>query len=142
MSDVVSFLGRDFAVADQVSTLALMRFAKLAQGGMDAESMEGLAAMYDLLEQCIAPEDWPAFGRLADQQRAQADDLFDVVTRVLPLIAARPTGRPSDSSDGPQEPNAPSADDSSSRVITRLERQGRPDLALMVARAQDSRASA
>jgi hypothetical protein len=138
----VEFLGERFQIAEQVSTLALMRFAKVASAGVDANDMDGLAAMYDLLEQCIDPTQWHAFQAHADRKRAQADDLLELVREVMPRIAARPTGRPSDSSDGPSAPSEPSVGDSSSRVIARLERQGRPDLALMVDQARASRASA
>lgn len=138
----VEFLGERFRIADKVSSLALMRFAKVASTGVDADDMEGLAALYDVLEQCIDPGQWSAFQKHADRQRAQSDDLLELVKEVLPRIAARPTGRPSDSSDGPPMPNGLFADDSSSRVITRLEARGRPDLALMVHQAQASRASA
>lgn len=138
----VEFLGERFRIADQVSSLALMRFAKVASSGVDADDMEGLAALYDVLEQCIDPGQWAAFQKHADRKRAQSDDLLELVKEVLPRIAARPTGRPSDSSDGPPTQNAHSAGDSSSRVITRLEGRGRPDLALMVQQAQDSRVSA
>ena len=138
----VTFLGETFAIAEQVSHLALMRFAKVASSGVDADDMEGLAALYDVLGQCIDPKDWRAFQKHADDMRAQSDDLLGVMQEVLPRIAARPTGRPSDSSGGPSVPSEPSVGDSSSRVITRLEARGRPDLALMVDQAQASRASA
>lgn len=142
MSETVEFLGREFALADRVSNLAVMRFAKVASQGVDSDDMAGLAAMYDLLEQCIDPGQWHAFEAHADKERAQSDDLLELLQEVLPRIANRPTGRPSDSSDGPVSSNESSAGDSSSRVIARLERQGRPDLALMVDQARASRASA
>lgn len=140
--ETVAFLGEEFRLADQVSTLALMRFAKVASTGVSADDMEGLAALYDVLEQCIDPEQWSAFQKHADRKRAQSDELLAVVQEALPRIAARPTGRPSDSSDGPQTVSEPSADGSSLRVIHRLEERGRPDLALMVDQAQHSRVSA
>lgn len=142
MSDHVTFLGEQFTIADRVSSLAVMRFAKVASSDVDGDDMEGLAAMYDLLEQCIDPAQWRAFQAHADKQRAQSDDLLQLIQEVLPRIAARPTGQPSDSSDGLESSSGSSVDDSSSRVIARLERQGRPDLALMVDQARASRASA
>jgi hypothetical protein len=142
VSDVVAFLGGQFKVAERVSTLAVMRFAKIASAGVDADDMEGLAAMYDLLEQCIDPADWRAFQAHADKERAQGDDLLGLIREVMARITARPTGQPSDSSDGLESSSENSVGDSYLRVIARLEGQGRPDLALMVDRAQDSRVSA
>jgi hypothetical protein len=139
--ETFEFLGESFAVAERVSTLALMRFAKIASAGVDVDDMAGLAAMYDLLQQAVDPSDWARFESHADAQRVQSDDLLAVIQEVLPIIAARPTGRPSDSSDGRPRTSEPSADDSSSQVIARLEQRGRPDLALMVDEAQRARAS-
>lgn len=142
MSETVTFLGQEFTLAEKVSNLALMRFAKVASRGVDADDMEGLAALYDVLHQCIDPAEWRAFEAHADDVRAQGDDLLELLQEVLPRIADRPTGRPSDSSGGPVSSSESSAGDSSLRVIARLERQGRPDLALMVDQARASRASA
>lgn len=144
----VEFLGEEFAVAERVSALAFMRFAKLARAGVDADDIEGQAAMHDMLEQCIAPSDWYRFQTLADRERADGAQLLDLIQRVFAVLAARPTERPSSSSDGPQiiEPNF--TEDSSSpatgpdRVIAKFNDQGRPDLALLVRRRQEESLSA
>ncbi len=137
MSDAgVEFAGDRFAVAEKIGLMPLMRFAKVAQSGVDSADMAGLAAMYDLLEQCIAPADWQRFQTAADRSRADGDDLMGVVRDAIEAISARPTSQPSDSSDGPTATPPSSEPDCSSRVIARLEQQGRPDLALVVAQAQ------
>lgn len=135
------FLGRSFGVAERVSTLALMRFAKAASGGVESDDMAGLAAMYDLLQQLVEPSEWAVFEAHADAQRAQPDDVLAVIQEVLPLIAGRPTGPPSDSSDGRQTKSVHSVGGSSSPVIAHLQAKGRPDLALMVEQADRARAS-
>ena len=134
----VDFLGAEFKVADKVGALPLMRFAKVARAGVDASELEGLAAMYDLLGQVIHPDDWARFENHADREHADGDQLLALVQEVFALMAARPTGRSSDSSGGPQtiEPSSPV--DSSSPVIHRLNEQGRPDLALLVRKRQES----
>ena len=141
MSDV-TFGGESFTVADRIGLMPLMRFAKHAQAGVDANEMAGLAALLDLLEQCIAPQDWQRFNDHADKVRADGDQLMVVVKDVIEVLSARPTSRPSDSSDGPSTTSVSSAGDSSTQVITRLEAQGRPDLALIVSMREESRASA
>ena len=145
MTDTVDFLGEKFAVSERIGAMPLMRFAKIAEGGVDSNEMAGLAAIYDLLEQCIAPEDWKRFERHADAQRAQGDQLLEVVKDVFAIVAQRPTGQPADSSGGLRtiEPSSPAASsspvvDSTERVIDRLNAQGRPDLALAVRRRQEA----
>lgn len=144
MSDgpvTVEFLGEEFRIADRVGLLPMMRFAKLAKSGEDSMSMTGLAAMYDLLEQSIHPDEWPRFEAHADEQHASGDELMKVVGKVIALSSGRPTTRPSDSSDGSPSTSESSADDSVQQVIADLEAKGRPDLALVVQQAQESKAS-
>lgn len=141
MSEVV-FKGETFTTAEGIALMPLMRFAKVAKSGTDSNEMAGLAAMYDLLETCIADSEWDRFTDHATKTRADGDELMAVVGQVFEVLSGRPTSRPSDSSDGSPAERPTSADDSSSQVVSRLERQGRPDLALMVNMAQESRASA
>jgi hypothetical protein len=132
----VEFGGETFTTADRIGLMPLMRFAKVAKAGVDSASMEGLAAMYDMLEQCIAPQDWPRFVEAANRTHADGDELMAVVARVFEVLTERPTSRPSDSSDGPSTTPRASEGGLSSRVAERLE--GRPDLQLMVMRAQQA----
>jgi hypothetical protein len=52
----VEFLGSEFAIADKIGLMPLMRFAHAAKSGLDSADLEGMAAMYDMLRQCIADE--------------------------------------------------------------------------------------
>ena len=122
--------------------MPLMRFAHVAREGVDSNDMEGLAALYDLLESVIADADWARFQKAAHRTRASGDELFDFVTSAFKALTGRPTREPSDSSDGPPITSSSSTDGSSSPVIARLEQQGRPDLALIVDQAERSRVSA
>lgn len=135
---VVEFCGEDFRVADKVGAMALMRFAKVAQSGVDSSTLAGMAALYDVLAQMIHPDDWPRFEAHADRQHAEGDELLGVVQDVFAAMAGRPTGRSSDSSGGPQIIEPSSTAGSSSPVIARLNGQGRPDLALLVRKRQES----
>ncbi len=139
MSESVLFAGEPFRIADRIGLMPLMRFAKVAQSGVDADDMAGLAAMYDLLEQCIAPEDWSRFCDSADRSRADGEELMAVVAEVMEKLSARPTRRPSDSSAGPT-PTAPNSTDGSFlRVIHRYE--GRPDIQQMIVQAREAQAA-
>jgi hypothetical protein len=115
----------------------LMEFAEAATGGADSELLSGIAAVMRLLKSAIHADDWQRFRTSAKTNKARVrEHLMPVVWAAFSQPIDRPTGLPSDSSDG--QPTTPenSADDSSSRVIARLEEQGRPDLALVVAQSQ------
>ena len=135
----VEFAGEKFSMAEKIGAMPLMRFAKVAKAGGDSNNLDGLAAMYDLLEQVIDPSEWARFEEHADKVRADGDQLMQVVGEVFAAIAERPTGRPSASSGGPKSTKQKSAAGSSSKVIKRLEKSGRPDLALMVTMADEVR---
>lgn len=141
MSDI-DFAGETFRLADKIGLMPLMRFAHVSRRGVDSNDMEGLAAIYDLLKQCIADDDWGRFEDAAMTSRADGDELLEVVSRAVQAISERPTQEPSDSSDGQPITSGSSTDGSSSPVIGRLVEQGRPDLALIVDQAERSRVSA
>jgi hypothetical protein len=134
----VTLEGEQFGMAENVGAMPLMRFAKVAKSGGDSANLDGLVAMYDLLEQCIEPSEWVRFQAHADRVRADGEKLMAVVSDVFQALADRPTGRPSASSGGPKNTKPRSVAGSSSKVIKRLEREGRPDLALMVTMAQEA----
>lgn len=138
----LAFAGESFELRERLGLMPLMRYAHAAAQGLDTRDMEGMAAMYDMLKAVIAPSDWARFQQAAAESYADGDQLFDVINEAIRTISARPTSRPSDSSDGPPPESDSSADDSPSQVIARLEREGRPSLALMVQQAQRSKVSA
>ena len=167
MVQSIEFLDEEFAIADKVGLMPLLKFAHAAKSGLDSADMDGMAALYDMLQQCIAdapvlvrrddgrpidsPADmdeddevkmlggWPEFERHAIQAKADDEDLVNVVQRVMTLLTERPTSKPSDSSAGQQStaPISP-ADSSSLAVVRRLKSEGRPDLAMAVVRSRVS----
>ena len=138
----IEFAGAQFAVADKIGLMPLMRFAKVAKAGADANDMDSLAALYDILEQCIAPADWHRFEAAADESRADGGALMGVVGKVFEVLSERPTSLPSDSSGGQTSTPPNSGDASYLRVVKRLEAEGRPDTALIVQMANESRSLA
>lgn len=134
----IDFYGEKFTLVEKVGDYALMEFAESAER-VDSESLAGLAAIMRLLKAAIPEADWPRFQATARKNRASVDVCMELVMVLFEQEAARPTGRPSDSSGGPRiiEPNFTGG--SSSPVIDRL--NGRPDLQLMVLRAQEARSA-
>lgn len=118
----VELLGRWFRVADKVGIMPLLKFASASD--IDTEDPRALSAMYSMLQdsihagtpacgKCAAcragderkcpdfdPGDWKAFEQHAIEAKAEADDLFEVVGKVLQIVSGRPTGRPTGSSAG------------------------------------------
>lgn len=116
----LTFEGRDFAVADRFGLMPLLRFAHHAKQGMDTADIESLSAIYDVLAQAIAEDEWEAFCDHATATRADADQLLAVVRQAIEVMSARPTVRPSDSSDGPPATETNSSDVSSSPAPSTL----------------------
>ncbi|HET7736453.1 MAG TPA: hypothetical protein VFK52_10785 [Nocardioidaceae bacterium] len=153
MSGTISFCGEQLRLADKVGMMPVMRLARAQQriagkGQVsDADAAEVMVAMLDVVEQCIADEDIGRFEHLATAHRVGTTEIEEFLDRVMRAVADRPTGRSSDSSAGPRTIEPSSTDDSSSpatgpdAVIDRLNGQGRPDLALVVRRRQESLAS-
>lgn len=100
--DKVTFMGEAYRVAERIGMMPLLRFATVAKAGAQSDDMEGYAAMYALIRDCIDASDWDRFEHDATVKKADQDDLLKVVTDVVEIITARPTRRPADSSDGPQ----------------------------------------
>jgi hypothetical protein len=160
----IEFRGERFAVREHVSLLPMMKFAMIAkrqkaqqnqQSDPAAEGqreMEALAALYELLQQCIAEDEFDRFYEHALVVGAGQSDLMRVVRdSVAARSGGRPTRQPSASQDGRQTTAPSSADGSSSQawstpqgsvdVQRDLERQGRPDMALVVMRAREASTS-
>lgn len=151
MSDTVDFCGADFRVGERVGLMPMMRYARVAKrmlerqktgaasDGMD--EIEQLDATLSLLEQCVHPDDWSRFEQVTTEHGVDQEGYMEFAGRVMALLANRPTGQPSDSSDGLRIIEASSTAVSSSpeeSVIQRLNDKGRPDLALIVRKRQEA----
>jgi hypothetical protein len=136
----VTFCGERFELTERPSKMALMEFASVAVTGADSESLEGLAALHNLLQECIGEAEWPRFKALAREHKSDDVALFGVVNSVFEAYSEIPTTRPSDSSDGPENTSPRSEGDVFSRSKAALEAKGRPDLAVVVMQAQEAQA--
>ena len=136
-AETVELLGRQFRIAAKIGLMPLLKFSAYAD--VATNDPRALGAMYSLLRDCIyrghpgcgtcedckngAEQacseydrgDWIAFEDHAMDTQADADDLFGVVSKVMELIAGRPTKPPGTSSPGPRRTSARSTGGSSSR---------------------------
>lgn len=142
--DSFDYFGERVRVNPVFGELDLVDFFDTASRIDDADTAQAMAALKGVFRDCILPDDFDTFWSTAKRERQGVEDLMQVVMAVVEAVADRPTVRPSDSSDGPSDTSGTSVADSSSRVVRRLEQDGRPSIALMVQQAQDvgSRASA
>lgn len=155
MTGTVEFFGETYALSGEVSEFGLLEFAEAAADGQDGDTMQGMASIMRLLRECVAEKDavetyvddmgetqtkvvaygWGHFKAAARSNRATVQDhLMPVIQKAFEAQADRPTGRPSDSSDGPRsiEPKSESSADVKVSPF-----RGRPDLdrQLEIARA-------
>jgi hypothetical protein len=139
----VEFFGQSFRMnPGEEYEWEMMEFASAAQGGADSDLLSGAATVHAFLRAVVHADDWARFREVAKKNKAQVKrDLMPVVVRAFTQTTERPTSRSSDSSGGPKSTKAKSAGDSSSKVIKRLEKRGRPDLALMVMEADEVRSA-
>ena len=136
----VELRGEKFALSeDGISEIALLDFAEAASEGQDGDTLQGMASIKKLMRELIAPNDWGRFWAHARATRATvADDLMPVIKSAMEQMAERPTGRPSDSSDGPSNTPPKSVSTPAEPVTDRF--SGRPDLQLMIAEERKAQA--
>lgn len=109
----VPFEGKEFAIADKVGLMPLMEFAYHANSGLDTSDLNALAAIYEMLKDCIHEKEWPRFVRHAKETKAGAEEMMPVVQATIELLTANPTGQGSDSSE-PSHATSGSLTDTSS----------------------------
>lgn len=118
LSRRIPFKGDEFAIADSVGLMPLMEFAHHANSGLDTSDMGALAAIYEMLQDCIrndadptrpenlnsdgslkpnAQTEWDRFRAHAKKTKADAEELMSAVQETVELLTARPTSPESDS---------------------------------------------
>lgn len=122
------------AASPSLTDLDYLDFMEEAEN-VAVTTAKGRRFVKDLARLCIAPEDFDRFWSLAKKHRQSQTDVFDTLMQVVEAATARPTGQPSESSDG-QQPTARRSAGGSSSVTEQL--AGRPDLQLVVAAAQEA----
>ena len=124
--------------------LEIADFMEAAEVISEEDGVRAYSLVKGTLRAMVLEEDFDKFYATAKRERQGVEDLMTLILAVVEVAAGRPTVRPSDSSDGPSTTRLSSAESSSSRVIHRLEQEGRPSIAYMVQQAEEhgSRASA
>lgn len=92
-----------FRVAMNVGSMPLLEFAHAANSGLDTSEMEGLAALYSMLQDCIEPADWNKFRTAVKAHKSTQADLLKVATSIWAALSNRPLESASSSENG--QPN-------------------------------------
>lgn len=129
----VEFKGEEFEPRERVNRMRSLHLAKLARDGAKAAAedagaavMQNMAALYDLVEHVLRPEDFERFMELCDREGVDDGDLYTFTGKMIGAAAERPTERSSDSSDGPS-----TTPESSGTRLEKLAMErfpGRPDM--------------
>jgi hypothetical protein len=106
--DTFLFCGEEFTVAPDLNLVALGRFMKAANTGVDSEDPEALPLMIDTVGSCVIEEDEKRFLDLASKRRAQPPVLLQIIQTVMEVQSGRPTVLPDDSSGGSSTTSASS----------------------------------
>lgn len=89
-----------FKVSMGVGAMPLLEFAHAAQSGLDTSEMEGLAALYSMLQDCIDPADWNKFRTTAKVHKSSTENLMKMATSIWAALSNRPLTSASSSEPG------------------------------------------
>lgn len=131
----VEFKGATFEPRERVNRMRSLHLAKLARDGGKADPekageavMNNMAALYDLVEHVLRPEDFDRFMALCDEHGVDDAALYEFTGKMIGAAAERPTERPSASSDGPS--TTPESSGSRLEKLASEKFAGRPDMYL------------
>jgi hypothetical protein len=143
--DTFGWFGHTIRVGESFSDLRLIDFLEQAEGIDGSDTAGSMRALKGFLTSVVHPDDWATFWQACLDNGQGITDLMGLIKAITEATVTEKTGRPSkrrsDSSAGRRAIKGSSKGDSSSRVIRRLEKHGRPDLAVVVEMARDAQAT-
>lgn len=93
-----------FRVADRIGALAMMRLGKMAGADPSLYSdLEWLGAMFTMIQQVVADEEWGRFEKFCTEQRVEIESLQKVLNDAMEVMSRRPTKSRSGSASGQTE---------------------------------------
>lgn len=120
---ILDFCGEEFKVAMGVGGMPLMEFAYSAKSGLDTSEMDGLAAMYSMIEDCLEEGEWDRFRATAKKHKSPITQLMKVATSIYAALSNRPldTGKSSQDGLADQSTGDTSDSDATSLSVTSTE---------------------
>jgi len=128
------YFGEQVTVTDTFNDIDYLEFLEQSEG----EKKSNLDFLRDVSRLLFDDDNYARFWAGRRRGKQTIKDVFDTLMDLIEAASGRPTGLPSDSSDGQQATGQSSAVVSSS-LTERL--AGRPDLQLVVAQAAEARAA-
>jgi hypothetical protein len=135
-----NYFGQTFRLHPEFGVFALTDWLE-EYGELDEKDPRSVMAIKFYVRMMVDPEQFDAFWILVKKHRQTPQDMMTLSHKLLEGLTGRPIELPSDSSDGQGSTSGSSTGDSSSPVVRRLEKQGRPELALLVRRTEQDRAA-
>ena len=132
-----AYFGETIRVNPELGELDYIEFLSVA-GGVGVEDVASLGLVKGFAQMCIAPDDFERFWALARKNRQKVDQVFKVLQAIVEATVDLPTAQPSDSSAGLTNTDTSSLAVLPSQIQERL--SGRPDLQLVVTKAQEAQA--
>lgn len=95
-----SYFGTTIRVNPNLTEIVIMDFFEAAEK-VGAKDPHAMVIVKEFARDVISPDDFDEFWALVKTRGVNSDSLMRLIWKVLEGVTARPTGRPSDSSDGP-----------------------------------------
>lgn len=87
--DYVELADKKFRVREKIGALAMLKWAAASE--MDTNDPRALGAIYAMIRSVILKADWADFEATAMDEDSDAEELLDVVSKALEIVAGRPT---------------------------------------------------
>lgn len=92
--------GQRFRIASEQGFWPLAEFAKIAHGGADSETWEGIVAIFDLARDLIDERDFRRFGEHCSMRKYKGEKVLALVAEAMGVVSPTPSGSPSASPGG------------------------------------------
>jgi hypothetical protein len=87
--DEVKLGDKKFRIREKIGAMAMFKWSAASE--LSTEDPRALGAIYAMLRSVIMKEDWSAFEDYALDNDADAEELLNVITESLEIVAGRPT---------------------------------------------------
>lgn len=134
MSGTFSYFGEDFSFAEEYPSFLEAEFHE-ARTREDLRPSDAIGYALRLAEACVAPDDRGRFKKVSRANNAKIEDWIVVYQSWTEVEAERPTGQPTDLSDGQSTTEQSSGSQPVASVTSLPERAPRADLQLAVTRS-------
>jgi hypothetical protein len=137
------WFGETIRVSPDAGDLTLIEFLEQASRIDATDATAAMVVVKAFLHGQVDERDWDLLMRKAKENHQQYEDLLTLSKSIVFAVTAFPTGRPSDSSDGPQSTDPKSRAGSFSTPARQVigDMKGRPDLKMVVWQAEQARAA-